>query len=267
MNNPSISKDSIDSEENETLSLRLTNTDFLTPYQQEYLMSDIKDGEDVHVGQSLVAGKYYLRADFSSFDEKITYVNPEELERKFESVGKLEKQAPDLEEETRRLLHACWRTARITRHLLGDLSSEEVRNSSFDKYAGITSEGVKLCIKPLSKCINEAVCSEYSLLSYYILKKLGIESSVVVGAFSEDSKEPPSDMHTYLVLQNGEYVFDPTYTASQEESWPPRVLTPEFPLTIDSLKNMELGPDKPFGKKAFCTDLLTKETKVYGSGA
>lgn len=257
---PSMKED--DMQKEETLSLRLTNAESLTPYQQEYFISDVKNGEDIHIGWN-----YYIRADFSNFDEKLEYVNSEALERLFEEVGELKKEAPNLDKETRRLLHACWRTTRITRHFLGDVSSARMRNKSFDKYEGINNKEVKMCIKPLSECLNEAVCSEYCLLSHYILKKLGIKSSIVIGAFSEENKEPPASMHTYLVLENGEYVFDPTYTASQEESWPPKVFITEFPFTANSLKDMETDPKKPFGKKAFCTDLLTNERKVYGSGA
>jgi hypothetical protein len=68
-------------------------------------------------------------------------------------------------------------------------------------------------------------------------------------------------------LENGQYVFDPTHTAQQEQSWPPKVFSPETPLTIESLKNMSTDDSQPFGRKIICNDLLTQEKKVYGSGA
>ena len=267
MNDPSIMAEPVVDQETKTISLNLATVDSLTPYEQEYFIPEIKEGEDIHVGQDWVLGKLYLKADFSNFEEKLSYVNAQELESQFEKVGKLEKELPHLDEDTRRFIHTCWRAARITRHLLGEPSSETLRNNSFEKYHAKDENGVKICVKPLSETVNQAVCAEYCLLSHYILKKLGIESSIVVGAFSEESENPTFFMHTYLVLNKGEYVFDPTHTASQKGSWPPKIFRTEFFLTADSLKNMETDPEKPFGKKAFCTNILTKEKKVYGSGA
>jgi hypothetical protein len=104
-------------------------------------------------------------------------------------------------------------------------------------------------------------------MSQHILEKLGIQASVVVGAFSEDPKDQFAGRHTFLVLEGGKYVFDPTHSAQQKNSWPPKVFTPEAPLTIDSLRDMETDDSKPFGRKITCKDLLTKEERIYGSGA
>ncbi|MBU4299480.1 hypothetical protein KJ636_05575, partial [Patescibacteria group bacterium] len=73
--------------------------------------------------------------------------------------------------------------------------------------------------------------------------------------------------HTFLVLKNGKYVFDPTHSAQQKDSWPPKVFIPETPLNVNSLRDMETDDSKPFGRKITCTDLLTKEKRIYGSGA
>jgi len=104
-------------------------------------------------------------------------------------------------------------------------------------------------------------------MAHHILEKLGIQSSVVVGAFSENPKDQLADRHTFLVLEGGKYVFEPTHTTQQECSWPPKVFTPETPLTVDSLRDMETDESKPFGRKITCKDLITNEERIYGSGA
>jgi len=239
----------------------------LTAYNEEFFIPHVEDGQDVLVGHGLSDGDFYLRCDFSAFAEKLKAVTPEKLEELFVAVGKLEQQAPDLDEDTRRLLNSCWRTARITRNILGDVGSVFQRNESFSKYSGKTVDGKKVCLKPLSESRGLAVCAEYALMAHHILEKLGIQSSVVVGAFSEDPKNPLADRHTFLVLEGGKYVFDPTHTAQQKDSWPPKVFTSEIPLTVDSLRDLETDNSKPFGRKITCKDLLTKEEKIYGSGA
>ena len=239
----------------------------LTAYDEEFFIPHVAEGEDVLIGRGFADGDCYLRCDFSAFAEKLKAITPEELEELFEAVGKLEQQAPDQSEDKRRLLNACWRTARIVRNLLGDPGSEFQRKQSFIEYATQTAEGKKVCIKPLSKSKGLAVCSEYSLLAHHVLEKLGIQSSIVVGAFTNDVEDPLADRHTFLVLENGNHVFDPTHTLVQKDGWPPKVFTPETPLTVENLKNMETDDSESFGRKIICTDLLTKEKKVYGTGA
>ncbi len=39
------------------------------------------------------------------------------------------------------------------------------------------------------------------------------------------------------------------------------------PLTLENLRDMETDESKPFGKKIKCTDIITKEEKIYGTGA
>ena len=165
------------------------------------------------------------------------------------------------------MLNTCWRTARVAKSMLGDVGSEFQRNQSFSDYPSKTADGKKVCVKPLSKSRGQAVCSEYALMSQHILEKLGIQASVVVGAFSEDPKDQLAGRHTFLVLEGGKYVFDPTHSAQQKDGWPPKVFTPETPLTVDSLRDMETDDSKPFGRKITCKDLLTKEERIYGSGA
>ena len=239
----------------------------LTAYDEEFFIPHIEEGQDILVGRGLVDGDFYLRCDFSAFAEKLKEVTSEKLEKIFAADGKLKQQAPDLDEETRRLLNTCWRTARITRNMLGDVGSGFQRNQSFSEYSTKTADGKKFCIKPLSKTHGQAVCSEYVLMAHHILKKLGIQSSIIIGAFSENPKDELADRHTFLVLEGGQYVFDPTHTAQQKNSWPPKVFAPETPLTVDLLRDMETDDSKPFGKKITCKNLLTKEDRIYGSGA
>lgn len=239
----------------------------LTAFNDEFIIPKIGDGQDVKVGGSLSDGDFYLRCDFSDFDEKLKVVTPEKLEELFVTAGKLEKKIPNLDENTRRMLNICWRTARIAKSMLGDIGSETKRNNSFSEYKSKTKEGKKVCVKPLSKCRGQAVCAEYSLMAQHILEKLGIEASVVVGAFAENPNDRLAGRHTFLVLEDSNYVFDPTHTAQQNGGWPPKVFVPETPLTVDSLRNMSADDTKPFGKKIKCTDLLTKDDRIYGTGA
>ncbi len=239
----------------------------LTAYDEEFLIPHVDEGEDVLIGRSLTDGDFYLRCDFSAFAEKLKVVTPEKLEELFEAVGKLKQQAPDLDEDKRRLLNLCWRTARIVRNVLGDPGSEFKRNQSFSDYVAQTADGKKVCVKPLSETKGLAVCGEYSLLAQYVLEKLEIQSSIVVGAFTDDIEDQLADRHTFLVLEDGNYVFDPTHSLTQKDSWPPKVFTPETPLTTDNLRDMGTDNTKPFGRKVICTDMLTKEKKIYGTGA
>lgn len=236
----------------------------LTPYDEEFFIENIKEGDDVLVGKGFADGAYYLRCDFSSFEEKLADVTVERLEEKFNQAKKLEEQAPDLDEKTRRLINACWRVTRITKNLLGDPGSEVVRNDSFSRFK---VEGERLSIKPLSQCKGEAVCSEYSFLAHHILKKLGVESSLIVGAFSADTNNLLTNRHTFLVLEGGQLVYDPTHSATEKDCWPPKVFTSEKPLTVENLEDMSTDEKGSFGHKIKCTDLLTKEVRIYGSGA
>ncbi|MFA4880381.1 MAG: hypothetical protein WC650_02050 [Candidatus Doudnabacteria bacterium] len=254
-------------EKEKTVELNPTEMEPLTAYNEEFFISHVEEGQDVLVGQGLADGDFYIRCDFSAFAEKLKVVTPEKLAELFAAAGKLEQQAPNLDEDTRKLLNSCWRTTRITRNLLGDVGSEFQRNQSFHEYSTRTVDGKKVCIKPISKSQGQAVCAEYALMAHHVLEKLGIQSSIIVGAFSENPNDPLADRHTFLVLENGKYVFDPTHSALQKDSWPPKVFTPETPLTVESLRDMETDDNKPFGRKIICTDLLTKKERIYGSGA
>lgn len=239
----------------------------LTVFDEEFLIPHVAEGEDVLIGRGFAGDEFYIRCDFSAFAKKLEAVTPEKLEKFFETADKLEQQAPDLDENKRRLLNSCWRAAKIVRNLLGDPGSEFTRNQSFSDYATQTAEGKKVCLKPLSESKGLAVCGEYSLLAHHVLEKLGIQSSVVVGAFKNDAEDQLADRHTFLVLEDGNYVFDPTHSLAQEGSWPPKVFAPEIPLTVENLRDMETDDTKPFGRKITCTDMLTKEKKIYGTGA
>lgn len=246
-------------------SINLAKSESLTPYNEEFIIPHVSDGESILIGRNFYDGNLYLKADFSSFSEKLIHYTPEKLEKYYQkSKGLMEKVAPNTDENTKRLLHACWRATRIARNLLGNVSSEHLRNSSFDEYK-TTIDSKKACIKPLSQCQGESVCSEYSLLTHHVLEKLGIPSSIVIGAFSENLNIPESlaDRHTFLVLENGKYVFDPTHTANQEDSWPPIVLSPERPFTVESLKRLPSENNHHY----VCNDILTGKKLIYGSGA
>ena len=246
--------------------LRPVKENPLTAYNEEFLIDQVNEGEDVLVGWGGGEGKFYLRCDFSSFAEILKVVTPENLDKFFNEAGKLIDKLPDLDEETRKLLHTCWRATRITKKMLGPVASEFVRNNSFGKF----KQGEeRICVKPLSQCRGEAVCSEYALTAQHILQKLGIKSSVVIGAFSNNPENALADRHTFLVLDDGKVVFDPTHSASagDSDSWPPQVFVPEKPLTLENLQNMSTDEKEEFGHKMKCTNLITKEVKMYGSGA
>ena len=257
----------INQEHRKPVEINPAKEEVLTAFNDEFLIPKITDGQDVKVGGGLSDGDFYIRCNFSDFDDKLKVVTPEKLEELFVGDGKLEQSLPDFDEDTRRLLNICWRTARISKSMLSDVGSETKRNDSFSEYKTKTANGKKVCVKPLSKCRGQAVCAEYSLMAQHILDKLGIQASVVVGAFAENPDDQLAGRPTYLVLESGKYVFDPTHSAQQEGGWPPKVFTPETPLTVESLRNMGTDDTKPFGKKIKCTDLLTKENKIYGTGA
>ncbi len=241
----------------------------LTAYNEEFLIKHVEEGQDVPIGVNLGWGDFYIRCDFAAFTDNLKTVTPERLEEKFVNNGKLAKQAPALDEDTRRLLHACWQTAMLVQKSLGDVGQDFVRDASFNRYSKETKSGKKVCIKPLSECKDKAVCAEYALLSQHILNKLGIPSSVIIGAFIEDPEELDTlaNRHTYLVLKEGQLVYDPTHSALQEKCWPPKVFKAEKPMTIESLRDMSTDENEPFGRRFRCKDLLTKIERIYGTGA
>lgn len=249
--------------------LNLAPAEPLTPYDEEFYIPHVADGQDVRVGTAFtVTGEiFYLHCDFVAFASKLKDVTPQKLDEMFVADGKLESQFPDLDEDARRLLYTCWRTARIVRNLLGDVTSDDARYMSFDAYKQESNTGIKECIKPLSECRGTAVCSEYALLAHAVLRKLGLASAVVVGAYESSADGVLTGRHTYLVLQDGAVMFDPTHTAQQPDSWPPKVFIPSEPLTVQTLRNMSTGDDEPFGHKIQCTDIVTKQVAQYGSGA
>ena len=247
--------------------LKPADKEDLTAYGDEFYIPKVLDGQDVLIGHNLAHGQLYLRCDYASFAQRLKDITPEKLGELFDRDGKLEGQAPALTEDIRKLVHACWRAGRITRKMLGDTASEHRRSESFNDYAAKAKDGRNICLKPLSECRGTSVCSEYALLAHHILDKLGIGSSIIVGAFADSPQDPLAGRHTYLVLRDGEYVFDPTQSAKQEDSWPPKVFLPEVPLTIKALKDLGTEEDKPFGRKIICKDLLTATKNVYGSGA
>lgn len=247
--------------------LNLAPAEPLTPYDEEFMIPSVVDGQDVRVGSSLTGEKYYLHCDFEAFADKLKDITPAKLNEMFVADGKLETQFPDLDEASRQQLYVCWRTARIVRNLLGDVASDQARNMSFDAYKQVSQAGQKICVKPLSKCVGESVCSEYALLAHEVLRRLGVESSIVVGAYASSADDVIADRHTCLVLRDGAVVFDPTHTAQQTNSWPPKVFTASEPLTLQNLRNMSTIDDEPFGRKITCQDIVTKQVVQYGSGA
>ncbi|HOX97528.1 MAG TPA: hypothetical protein PL066_04235 [bacterium] len=253
--------------ERKIFKLNLGKIESLTAYDEEFFISEVLDGQDIRVGAGAKDGSYYLRCNFSFFADKLKKVTSEELDSRFVNDGKFEKQFPEMPEFERKLLYTCWMVSKIVQNMLGDVANDDARNNSFARYHGQTESGKNVCVKPLSECRGESVCSEYALMSYHILKKLGVQSAVVVGAFNDNINKGIADRHTFLVLDNGKYVFDPTHTVGQELCWPPKVFAAESPLTAETLKDTSKNLDDPFGVKIVCTDLVTKDQKLYGSGA
>lgn len=258
-------------ENEEIVELNLAEMHPLTPYNEEFFIPKVEEGQDIRVGWGASHGQLFIRSDFSFFEKQFERISPERFEELFNQVGKLETQQPKLDENQRKLFYSCFLVTRTAKRLLGEISPDPfIRNQSFDEYAAKTFDGKKVCIKPLSECKGQAFCAEYALIVQHLLKKLGIQSSIIIGAFLEnpdDLGKTFADAHTYLVLENGKYVFDPTHTAQQQEIWPPKIFLPEVPFTEESLKDMNTDPNKPFGEKFVCTDILTKEKRIYGTGA
>jgi len=251
--------------------LRPAQAEMLTPFGDEFFIKNVEDGQDVKIGTGGSSGirDMFVRCDFSSFKKTLDLVSTKKFDELFNAVGELKKDAPELDDATRKLLHACWRVARMTRNLLGEVAEGKnmARQKSFVEHATTTTDGKNVSIRPLSESKGTSMCAEYALMSQQVLKRAGIESAVVVGTFSEDPEDPVTEAHTYLVVDNGKYVFDPTHSALQTNSWPPKVFLAETPLTLETLRNMEPDPEKSFGKKINCTDLLSNEIRMYGTGA
>lgn len=254
-------------EKENLITLNLAEMRSLTPFDDEFIVDRINDGEDVIVGRTAVDGRMYLRCDFSQFDKNLAGVTPERLSEYFINDGSFEAQAPGFEEDDRRLMHACWRVTKIAKKLFSGVGSENVRNASFANYVTKSTDGNPVCAKPLSECVGQAVCAEYSILVKHILEKLGYNSSMVIGAFSEDGAVGSTGQHTFLAVGEGGYVFDPTHTAQKTECWPPSFFRCESPMAADTITSMETDPDKPLGVKIECTDVFTGKKSLYGSGA
>ena len=67
--------------------LNPAKTEVLTAFNDEFIIPKITDGQDVKVGWGLSDGDYYLRCDFSEFDDKLKVVTPEKLEELFVADG------------------------------------------------------------------------------------------------------------------------------------------------------------------------------------
>jgi hypothetical protein len=238
----------------------------LTAYDSEFFIRKINDGEDVLVGEGFTQGRFWIRCDWKSFESDLAKVTPQRLDELFKETNGMQEQAPGQDDGTRVIMHACWRSTQKAQQILGAVGSENKRNDSFDSFSNNAKPKAD-CVKPLSKCKDEAVCSEYALLVHHILEKAGVPSSVVIGATLSDPKKELGDRHTFLVLDEGRLVYDPTYSASQAKCWPPKLFKAEAPLTTESLTDMSTSGDGAFGKKIKCTDLMTNEVRYYGSGA
>lgn len=236
----------------------------LDPYADEFFIPHVVDGEDVVAGWGMA-----IRCDFSAFAEIIQTLLPSNIElgKSFESAGKLEKLAPDLSEDMRRFMHVCWTAAKIAKKLMGNRAlSDTKRKVRLGKSKLTAKIGQQtLNITPLSECVNDAVCIEYALMTHHILEKFGIQSSVIEGAVEQyGSDSQTAYPHTFLTLDGGKYVFDPSHAVQEGSGDSPRILVPEVNFTIDTLRDLDTSSR---GKKYKCTDLVRKTTRRYGSRA
>lgn len=254
----------------ETVALNIPRQEQLTAYDDEFMIQRIDDGQDILVGGGLADGNYFIQCDYASFAALLDQKNVDitKLEEMFAQVGKLEKELPQFDEQTRKLIHACWRASRIVKNILGEVGSETKRNNSFSRFQTRDGNtGRKICQKPLSTCRNEAVCSEYTLLTHYILRRFGYDSTVIVGAFTDDPDNNLAGRHTFLTVENGNLIFDPTHSAQQQDNWPPKISKPDNAFTPETLRDMSTDENTQFGKKIRCTDLITGQVTLYGTGA
>ncbi len=241
----------------EAITLRPAQHERLDPYGDEYFFPEIKDGEDFVMS----AGSALLECDFSAFDDKLKTVTPEKLEEMFQHVGELEKELPELDLETRRLVHACWRGARIARKMLGEVYTDSFNRKKRYLENKVVVDGRAVSKRKLSGTVGEAMCAEFAALSHDILRRVGVDSSVY-GAAVSSHPDSENNAHAFVSLQGGKRIFDPTVSNTREHSWPPAILDAEEALTVEKLRWRE-GED---GKMIECTDIVTGDKRLYGSG-
>lgn len=138
------------------------------------------------------------------------------------------------------------------------------RNRTFEQYR-INSPNRK-DVKPLSRCKNESLCAEYTLLTHHLLDKLNIRSTVIIGALNT-KPDGLADRHTYLTLAEGRIVFDPMLTLSLYQTWPLAFLYPEKPITHESISDLSTDSSQKFGVKILCHNPINQDQFYYGSGA
>ncbi len=236
----------------------------LDPYADEFFIPHVADGEDVVVGWGMA-----IRCNFLDFAEQVKALMPtkQELEESFQSAGKLERLVPDLNEDMRRFMHTCWTAAKIAKKLMGNRSTDKgKRNVRLSDPRVTTKSGnMVFSVTPLSECINDAVCAEYAIMTHHVLEKFGIQSSIIEGAVENfGSNGEDAHPHTFLTLADGNYVFDPSHAVQEGSGESPRILIPEVPFTVDTLKDFD---QQSHGKKFKCVDLVRKTTRRYGSRA
>lgn len=232
--------------------------DQLDLFGEEFFITEIQEGDDVHIGGGLAQGDFWLRCDWSEFAQELTKITPERLEELYQDSGDWKDELTGVDEETKRLIFATYKTAQTIQRLLGNPATETKRSDSFNAF----SNGVKkaACIKPLSRCRGEAMCTEYSLLAQHVLSsRLQVPTAVVVGQMDIPGFAPGN--HTFNVVKEGNLVYDPTMTMAQPTLWPPRLFQMERPLTARTLSN-KTQSDLNIIKG---TDILTKQTVFYGS--
>ena len=235
----------------------------LTPYNEEFYIQRVNDGDLVFAGKSHTSPlTYFAECDFQSFDSLLSRITPGITEELFTGQEKFADVLPGQTDDFRRTVHACWRAARAAKHIL--------KNPTMKNAAAVGAgdenyrvPGEKYCAKPLSASVGDATCLDYALVAHRALEKMGKPSAVVIGARA-DPVTRSIEEHTFLVLDSGNLVFDPTLTVHQDKCWPPWVLEPESPLTVDTLQN--LAADGSFGHKISCTDIFSGATLLYGSG-
>jgi len=243
------------------------DTFFLQPDIRELFIENVDDGDDIQIGRNeLFNNDIYLRCDYSGFDQKLSElkVSKAALNKNFLKYDTFLDQAPGQNEGMRKILFACWVAARMAQGIMG--SPNDRMN---DRTAHFMDNSIHIgnnLLTPLSQLKGKAACSEFACLAHYILRKFGIHSNVIVGAYSVD-EDDKSVAHAYLVLEDGKIVYDPTHTSNQEKCWPLKAYSAEKPLTLENLKALPVKRIDEYetrGGKIRCTGLITKEERYYG---
>ena len=219
-----------------------------------YIAPKVNQGDDIYVGYTGACGNLWIRCDYQSFDGLLERYTPEQFETFYaQHQETFAKTLPNHDEESRKLIFTLWVVSQKCKILLGPPTEDSFRRVDTFKNYSTGDPSQKECVKPLSNCNGDAMCTEYALLTHHILDKLGIKSEFISGAISQEGDTVGG--HAYLTISSGELVFDPVRSLKQENCWPPKIYKPAEKLTSDLLKKEA---------SVSCTNIISGGEMIYG---